>query len=536
MKHLQRQKFLILFVICFTNALLIGTFIPFEKYWYVYLIFLALSSMFNSFGSIYLWWKTFFKKKESIDSLETITPANFVYVVPCYNETEEELRNTIDSLKAQKNVDKNQKLMIVICDGKVMSEDGMSTDKILVKKIFKNDISFQCIFLEAYKTWDESWNTVDFYYGRVSYDLPFMLIVKHKNVGKRDSLVLVRRLLYSFVYLKEDLSLISPSFLVQVSSCLHNLFPSFHIDYLIGTDADTVFEENCAAKLVRVMDEGDKDVVGCVGFVKPEITEKNKYSLFNLYQNAEYIFAQCLKRRVQSLLTHKVSCLSGCVQIIKICTEMCGEEVLKQFNYLPKEEENIFNHIRSYASEDRNHIGIAQSLYKDIKTLQCLDAVAFTKVPNKVRVFLSQRRRWSLGATLNDLLLTYRPNIYMIERVNAFINIFTFCIFPFIVCAQIFFVKTIFFNHSMLLLYLCIPMLIPFVYGFSIPYLIDMKISETLYFLFGFLFYTLFGFVINTVVSSYALLNMDVIAWGKTRKVVLQRDEEVERKILESWV
>lgn len=531
MNHLKKQKFVTWLVIIGLNALLIGTFISYQKYWYAYLVILSLSSVLNSLGSVYLWCKPFFNK-HALHGVETITPANFVYIVPCYNETEEELRNTLDSIKAQRNVEHNQKLLIVVCDGKVMSEDGLSTDKILIKKIFRNDISFQCVFLEAYKTWDGTWNTVDFYYGRLSYDLPFMLIVKHKNVGKRDSLVLVRRLLYSFVYLKEDLTLISPSFLVQIFSLLYNLFPNFHIDYLIGTDADTIFEENCASRLVQTMDQGDENVVGCVGFVKPEITPNNKHSLFNLYQNAEYIFAQCLKRRVQSLLTHKVSCLSGCVQIIKICTEMCGEETLKRFNYLPKEEENLFNHIRSYASEDRNHIGIAQSLFKNIKTLQCLDAVAFTKVPNRIRVFLSQRRRWSLGATLNDLLLVYKKNIHFIERVNAFINIFTFCIFPFIVCAQVFFVKTILFNHDILLLYLSIPMLIPFVYGLSIPYILDMKISDTLYFFSGFFFYTLFGFVINTVVSIYALMNMDVIAWGKTR----WKDSQKTPMILETWV
>jgi chitin synthase len=47
-------------------------------------------------------------------------------------------------------------------------------------------------------------------------------------------------------------------------------------------------------------------------------------------------------------------------------------------------------------------------MYPYIQTIQSLNALAYTKVPSNLKVFLSQRRRWSLGATMNDLLLVYK--------------------------------------------------------------------------------------------------------------------------------
>ena len=64
-----------------------------------------------------------------------------------------------------------------------------------------------------------------------------------------------------------------------------------------------------------------------------------------IYQYCEYLYAQCLRRYVQSKITFKVNCLSGCVQLIKVCNETCGNDILNIFNRLPKSNENIFNHI-----------------------------------------------------------------------------------------------------------------------------------------------------------------------------------------------
>lgn len=513
MNNLKLQKYMVLLLFSIINTSLIYTFLIYSDKWYIYLCFLALSSIYNSLGSLYIWYKTMF-----IKDIDHITRrSSFVYIVPCYNEDIHELTNTIDSLKNQKDIDIHTKLLVIICDGKVMNANSeKTTDKILIEDIFGNCDLERRRFPEAYKTWDNSWNSLDMYSGCMN-DLPFIILIKDKNYGKRDSLVLIRRLLYNYMKFSYKFDRFDQMFSSAVIEKLYKVFPSYSIDYIIGTDADTVFKNDCVYTLLNDINNGSDNVVGCVGFV--EISpEMNDWSLWTMYQNVEYIFAQCLKRRIQSLLTHKVSCLSGCVQILKVCEELCGERVLSEFNRLPAEEENIFNHIRSYASEDRNHICIAMSMYPYIQTIQSLNALAYTKVPSNLKVFLSQRRRWSLGATMNDLLLVYKPNIVFIERVNAFINIFTYIIFPFILVASVFFIKAILTSTDLLILYLSIPMFIPFMFGLIIPlYIKKMTMKDALYFWIGFCIYSSFGFIVNTCIGIYSVLNMDVLTWGKTR-------------------
>ena len=192
----------------------------------------------------------------------------------------------------------------------------------------------------------------------------------------------------------------------------NNMFDTIH--YIIGVDADTILDYNCSYQLIGTI-EKDKNIHGCVGYVDVK-TDTNPCDLFILYQYGEYMFEQCLKRQAQSLSTHKVNCLSGCNQILRVSKETCGPDILSRFYYLPKETDNIFTHVRSVASEDRNHVCHMLSMYPHVLTMQNINAIAYTCVPTTLNVFLSQRRRWSLGANLNDLMMLFMPNINIFEK------------------------------------------------------------------------------------------------------------------------
>jgi chitin synthase len=303
-----------------------------------------------------------------------------------------------------------------------------------------------------------------------------------------------------------------------ITSLIENLADGFNgnIDYIIGIDADTVFDYNCTYELIQSM-EVDKDIHGCVGFV--DICPKMNYSsIFLLYQYAEYVFAQCLRRQTQSNITHKVNCLSGCNQILRISEETCGEKILKIFNYLPKKDEHILRHIRSYASEDRNHVCNMLSLYPHVKTVQNLKAVAYTVVPTSVSVFLSQRRRWNLGANSNDLLLVYLPGINLFERILAFTNVFTFIISPFIYVATVYFILAIIFSPSLLMLYLSIILFIPLCYSLIVPIIIKpLTLKGALYYYLSYVVFVALSGLVSLITFLNAVLKMDVIKWGKTR-------------------
>jgi chitin synthase len=533
--NLKLQKYGIISSIVLLNTILISTFIYYNHYWYAFLFILASESFINSSSVILICLNKFysFLKASKLNKIEH-TPKNYIYLIPCYNESEEELTNSINSLSFQKNVFKDNKLLFIICDGKVKGPNNqLTTDKILKKILNVNNDSFDYY---DYTTWDNSTNIIQVYSGKYQIgNIDYILCIKNKNYGKRDSITLARRLAYNYNLNNNDKYKFSEieeikeinKEINKLESHIFGIYDSIFndkINYIIGIDADTIFEPNCANQLINGL-ESNINNYGCVGYV--DISPKmNSCSLFTIYQYAEYTYAQCLKRLAQSLITHKVSCLSGCNQILKVCRETCGPEILNAFNRLPKPDENIFNHIRSYASEDRNHVCLMLSMYPYARTVQNIKAVAYTMAPNNVSVFLSQRRRWNLGANCNDMLLTYLPGINIFERFSALVNIITFITSPFICVATAYFFKVLFTDPPILMLYLSVIIIIPFIYALlMIPIIRNLSLKNTMYYYLSYILYLTIGNIVNILTYSYALLNMDTINWGKTRKVIESKDE-----------
>ena len=524
------QKSLIIGGIFIINIILISLFAIYEKYWYAFIPILGFSSLLNSYSSINLWIR---KIISSYDYLKTFrnNKTSFVYIIPTYNESEDEIKGTLDSLSNQILSHNDNKLMIIICDGKVIGKGNTkTTDKILVENILKNNISDKISFQEAYSTWDTEYNNLDAYDGLYN-GIKYILLVKENNYGKRDGLVLIRRLLYQYNQKRNEHPLIKNEFLNYIFNKLSLIFNN-DIEYIIGTDADTIFERNCSEELIKEI-ERRPNTVGCVGFVNVySKTLCEKFNLFTLYQYAEYIFAQCLKRQQQAIITHKVNCLSGCVQILRVCGETCGDKILTKFNYKPIFSDNIFDHIRSYASEDRNHVCLMLSEYPSTETTQTLYANAYTTVPLTLNVFLSQRRRWNLGTITNDMLILTKPGIVLYERLSAFSNILSFIISPFILAATVIFIKTIILNNTLLMLYLSIIIIIPFFYAITIPIFIkQMLFREALYYWTCYIFYITTNSLMNMLTYSYALFNMDIISWGKTRQIKTETERERETEV-----
>jgi len=510
--HITHQKYLIWLALLGVNVALIAPFLAFEKRWYVFLAILGLATFLNAWSVVLvLAHKMCFGAVESSDKSRQ-TARNYVYVVPCYNESKSDLLGSLDALVRQRVAAGDKCLLLIICDGVVVGQHNTQSTA---------DILLDILGLEEgegrrYKT-----GRLRLYRGTYAGKMPFVLCIKEENRGKRDSLVLVRRQCLKFNQHEDNL--LNAWFFDAV-------FQDEKIDYLIGIDADTVLADECAYELIRAI-EAEPDVYGCVGYVEVDVRRQPAYSPFVWYQHAEYMFAQCLRRQAQARLTKKVSCLSGCNQILRVSEETCGEALLQQFNRIPGPEENIFRQIRGYASEDRNHVGLMLSMYPYVKTTQALRAVAHTEVPQSVRVFLSQRRRWNLGASTNDLLLTTLPHINFFERILAGVNVVTFAVNPFIFVATVWFLKTLFTHPTMLMLYLSIIMLVPLGYIGAVPVFIrPLSFRDALYYYGGMLLFLLAGSVVNLVSYTYSLAHMDEISWGQTRTIVATKANVVSGK------
>ena len=614
------DKYLIISGLLIINVLLSALTIVYRDYWYVFIIILCLASLINSINVLLIIFNYLRKKIVKNDNNikndnnndninDNSFKCKYIYVLPCYNETEKELKNTIESIYSQSKVEQHEKILTIICDGKIDRKidkkqeaidnaPAKRTDEILIDVIFKDYITETHILKKAYKIWNNEWNYIDIYTGEYR-DMKFIIIIKPVNIGKRDSLTLIRRMCYYYNYsinitnndavFIDYINWFSPELIIIIESLFNcnsinfqandsnsshdmsnnyietetetdtianasEIQPVYLIDngigfekssvqnnntknkgfngsstlvaeevvkYIIGTDADTILDNDCSRALIEKITNEDSNTVAVVGIV--DIVKS--WNPLVIYQYFEYLYSQCLKRYAQSNITHKVSCLSGCVQLIKVCKETCGNKILNKFNYLPKETENILHHIRSYASEDRNHVCLMFSMYSYVKTVQSLEAISYTNVPNTFMKFIRQRKRWSAGASVNDILLVVNGKHNKWERIQAFVNVLMFCLAIFVYIATIIFLIAIINSPTYLMLYLSIIMLLPILYSLYIPigiYNDGMNNKNyyfnMIYYWIGFiLFYTL-GPFISLIVNIYTFYNLDNLNWnGRTK-------------------
>ena len=111
---LKYQKYLIIIILFAFNLLLSTTCITYEKDWYAYLFILATASIINTFSVFLI---IGYKMFENVKEINRITSRNYLYVVPCYNESEKELTDSINSLTLQRVVKNDKRTLLIICDG-----------------------------------------------------------------------------------------------------------------------------------------------------------------------------------------------------------------------------------------------------------------------------------------------------------------------------------------------------------------------------------------------------------------------------------
>ncbi|KAI0541783.1 chitin synthase-domain-containing protein [Xylaria digitata] len=528
-RNVTLQKFLVILFIILVNIMLVFASWWWPKYYYVYLPLLSLPLVLNCvmIFDIIIWQlkNLVFKPTKEVPP----TPETMVLLLPCYNETLEDCTKSLDSLTSQTGIDQYKKVILIICDGRVRGPNMERTtaqylnEDILVDQFERRKIP------AAYVAWDGQSMDVELSRG-VYKGVPFLCIIKEQNQGKRDSLIFCRSFLYNFNRRYERPRIIfKPEFFGLLSQWLLYDGAIDRVDFVIGMDADTIFSPDCISHLI---DESHYPrTVGVCGYVAVDFSGGN-WNLWEIYQSAEYTIAQGLRRFHQSLVTHKVSCLPGCCQLIRVCEETCGDEILiKRFGYYPKPNDGIIRRIRATASEDRNHVCLMLIDTPNVRTRQALRACAYTDVPRTLSVFLSQRRRWTLGATVNDLLLVIRAPLFRFnpfERLLAASNVITWCLNPFVIASLASMVYSFMNQPFWLISIFASVMIVPVAYCLSMAIWMPQNALARAQYLLGLAIFLIFGPFINIGVTMYAWWCMDNFGWGKTRQVVSEVGEEDE--------
>lgn len=456
-------------------------------------------------------------------SIKEIYNKNLIYFIPCYNESKTDLLGNITSFIEQYNIKSHKILLVIMCDGmgNIGKNNKMATNDILANDIFKNYITKTYIINNAYKTWHDEYNSLNIYTG-IYKGQDFMIINKHDNIGKKDSLFLLRSLLYKF----NNQEIINESLSEKLTDTITNIFIGFkfyNFDAIISTDADTTINKKCIYYLVNELYNYHDNVVGIAGVVKvaPEISIWN---FWNIYQFCNYLNGQLINRLHQSLITSRVSCLPGCLQILKINEVSCGLEIMKEFNYNPKDTNNILKYLRYNLGEDVAHTMIMHKLFHNRSlTKQSLLAEAYTQIPLDLKTFLCQRRRWMIGGFINEVqMLNINYNIY--ESCIMFIFTITFLTIPFISYTYsliIYELVTAGQTSSMIMntiISLGIIFLVPKIYLGCAPLMVNMTNKEKINYYIGLIFYNIIEYILNLFVYIYSFYNLDDISWGKTRE------------------
>jgi chitin synthase len=345
------------------------------------------------------------------------TPESLVYLLCCYNESYAEMMNSLDSLAEQQSLEAHKKTIIVVCDGRVSCKGMTKTTSAHLKEdIVERPTS--TFMRQAYTAWDDAPMDIEIIKGEFR-GLPIICVIKNENRGKRDGIILIRTFLNKFNQraAKPSLKMISPKLFAELSGFLQDASIQ-KVDYAVGIDADTRFDPKCVVNLIQTVREGD-EIVGVTGYIRPDPKALGAWSISYLYQNAEYMVGQHRRRLRQSLTSGKVTCLPGCCQLLRVIEETCGDHILGKFGYYPKDSDGLFRTVRSMMSEDRDHVCLVLSEYAHVRTRVNLAAKAYTTAPTTPMVFMSQRRRWTLGPLTSDSLLLSRKSTGWMERAAA---------------------------------------------------------------------------------------------------------------------
>lgn len=214
------------------------------QYYYVYLPFITITVALNCLMIIsvlvHKLARFAFPEKRVVPE----QPESLVFILPCYNETKEECTRSLDSLVNQVDIEQHRRAIMIICDGRVRGAGMEKTcadyllDDILVERTERKVMSV------AYTAWNTESNDITMQKGTYK-EVPYMCLVKNRNLGKRDGLILIRSFLHIYnTRQQKPRCIFTPRFFAEMAYFLEHDAGIDNVTWLCGMDADTVFADD----------------------------------------------------------------------------------------------------------------------------------------------------------------------------------------------------------------------------------------------------------------------------------------------------
>ncbi|KAI9140059.1 chitin synthase-domain-containing protein [Paraphysoderma sedebokerense] len=438
-------------------------------------------------------------------------------VIPCYTETKTEIQRTVDSVVNQKKTFPCRVVLGIVVDGEVVGKGNAVPTSKLVQELLGFDDNL--IQTYDYVSWKGLSMSIRVVHG-IYQSIPYVVLMKSQNQGKKDSLILIRSLIQNYNLRLEKLyeaNVLSSWFEDALSRSGVN-----HIDYVVGTDADSVFAENVISTFVERMST-ETDVLGVSSVVQPDLSVQRGWNPLIAYQFFEYIYGQLLTRECQGLFG-QVTCLPGAGQILTTDPNLT-KDPLKKFSDFSGEKKTAYHLVRALLGEDRRWTCLL--LYKNpgYRTLIDSSCIVYTAVPDNMSVFFSQRRRWFLSAQANNIRDLLAPNVRLPIRIIAFSQILSSYISPFILFVNIRLFMYLFVDQYA---WIWVASIMGILGLFKIYVILfyPKTFYEAFTLLYGVILHFVCSSLLQLAVALYAIWNMDDMRWGLTRQI----EEEEEDK------
>ncbi|KAL1920103.1 uncharacterized protein VTP21DRAFT_1249 [Calcarisporiella thermophila] len=448
--------------------------------------------------------------------------------VPCYTESEESLRKTIDSLAVMK-YDNKRKLLMIVCDGMIVGSGNDRPTPRIVLDILGVDpntdpepLSFISLGEGA-----KQHNMGKVYSGLYECNghvVPYVVVVKVGRVterrrpgnrGKRDSQMILMRFLNKVHYNKE-MTPLELEMYHQIKNVI-GVNPSMY-EFILMVDADTEVMPDSLNRLVSTFMH-DTRVIGLCG---ETMLANERDSWVTMIQVYEYYISHNLSKAFESLFG-SVTCLPGCFCMYRIRTTEKNIPLIVSNAMVEDYGENRVDTLHKknllHLGEDRYLTTLMMKHFPTHKLKFIPDAQCRTNAPDRWSVLLSQRRRW-INSTIHNLAeLMFLPHLCgfccFSMRFVVFIDLFATLVMPAMVIYLVYLLFIVVTSTSIVpwasIIMLCA------VYGLqAFIFLIRRKWEHI-----GWMFFYIFAIpVFSFYIPLYAFWHFDDFSWGNTRVVV----------------
>ncbi|CAG8568666.1 7376_t:CDS:2 [Diversispora eburnea] len=344
------------------------------------------------------------KRQRSYDKISHI-----ILLVTCYNEGENSIRTTLDSL-AKTDYSVKHKLLFVIADGNITGLGNNRPTPQIIQKLMRPYRSNEPEQPKSYFAIGDGLKQHNMakvkigYYEVDDHRVPMVFINKvgtqkerersktAGNRGKRDSQLILMKWLSHICY-DDNMSPLEFELFVKVYK-LTKVTPDKY-ELVLMVDSDTRVDPDSVSRMVSAM-ERDPEVMGLCGETK--IANKTKNWVTKI-QSFESIFGG-------------VTCLPGCFCMYRIKVKapkdkkfmapiLANPEIISA--YSSNTMETLHQKNLLLLGEDRYLTTLMLRKFPTLKMIYVPKAICRTEVPEKFRDLLTQRRRW-INSTIHNLM------------------------------------------------------------------------------------------------------------------------------------